>query len=721
MPTLLERYERAAALAPEKLPALMRNRRIDPMWTGDGDRFTYVRQTEDGEEHVLVDPAAGTRTVAGSLEGLGVTTPAGEAEPGVLMGPDGRGLRRRGHNLCLVHGDDETQVTLDGEVDFAWGALPADSNMFVPLKRLGLDLPPVGAVHSPSGRRVLIMRVDERGIAPKHMVESVSLSGGARPECHEWKVQLDDEGEAGPPECRIVDLDTGEWADVDVADGLISGLIVNGPSEVTWSVDEMRIYLLHHPIGMGKASLVEVDVKTGERRNVIVLEEGPLYEANQFLYSLPLAHVMPETDEAILFSQRDGWGHLYLYDLTTGACKNRISDGDICVRDILHVDAQRREITYLAGMAQDGGNPYWRRLYRAGFDGGTQRLLTPEPCDHELIAPEPWFFHLVFGQGKPPVRSISPSGRFFVDHQSTVSDVPVIVLRDAFEGGRIVLELERTDIGRLLDAGYVVPQAFCVKADDGVTDLWGVLSLPADPQDPDLVPIVEDVYAGFQTTHSAHAFLGGTKLSARQVNMPSYNALGFAVVMLDGRGTPGRDRRFRQWTFQQFHTARGLEDHVTAITALAHRHRQLDLNRVGVVGHSYGGYNAARMLLMFPYFYKAAISSAGVHEAGKMPYGRWDWHMGANLDRDAEQYRQLGNLHLVDQLVGDLLVCCGEIDENATVDHSFALVNALIEAGKRFDLKIWPGVDHYKIGPYAQMTFWDHFVRSLLAQEPPRE
>jgi dienelactone hydrolase len=719
MPTLHERYDRAAALAPEKLAGLMRNRRVEPTWIGDS--FWYVRQTDDGEELVLVDPVAATRRVAPTLEQLGVVTTAPSARPGVLEGPDGRGLRRRGHDLWLVDGDSEKPVTSDGEPDFAWGALPSDSNMVVPFRRMGLDLPPVGTVHSPSGRRVLTMRVDERSMSTKHMVESVPVSGAARPECHEWRTLLEDEGEPAPPEGRVIDLDTGDWAEVDASDGLLDALVLNGSTEVTWSADETRIYLLHQRTGGGRAALVEIDAATGARRDVVVLDEGPLYEPNQFLYSLPLVHVLPESAEAVLFSQRDGWGHLYLYDLATGVCKNRISEGELVVRDLLHVDAARREVTYLAGSAEDGWNPYWRRVYRAGLDGGAQQLLTPEPMDHELVAPEPQFFHLVFGQGKPPVRSLSPSGRFFVDHQSTVSDAPVIVLRDAFESGRVVLELERTDISRLLDAGYVAPQAFCVKADDGVTDLWGVLSLPADPHDPERIPVVEDVYGGFQTTHSPHAFLGATKMAGRQVNLPSWNALGFAAVMLDGRGTPGRDRTFRQWTFQQGHTARGLEDHVTALLALARQHPSLDLSRLGVVGHSYGGYNAARLLLLYPDVYRAAVSSAGVHDARKMRRGAWDWHTGRGTDRTGEEYLHLGNLHLVDRLHGDLLIACGEIDENATVDHSLALADALMKAGKRFDLKVWPGVNHSAIGPYAQMAFRDHFVRSLLALEPPRD
>ena len=721
MTSMLDRYRRASALAPDKMPALMRNRRVTPIWTGDGDAFWYRRESDDGAQFVLVDPVAATKIVAASLGELGVDVASERVRPGILPGPDSRGLRRRENDLWLVDADTETQLTFDGEPDFAWGALSADNNMVVPFRRMGLDLPPVGTAHSPSGRRVITMRPDERGMALKHMVENLPPSGSGRPQVHSWRVRLEDEGEPPASECRVIDLDTGTWVQVDASDGLVSQLMVNGSSEITWSADETRLYLLHHRQGGARAALVEIDTRTGERRDAIVLDEGPLYETNQFLYNLPLIRVIPESGEAVLFSQRDGWGHLYLYDLSTGECRNRVSAGELVVRDILRLDIERREITYLAGTAEDDGNPYWRRVYRAGLDGGTQRPLTPEPADHDLAAPEPQFFHLVFGQGKPPVQSISPSGRFFVDHQSTVSDPPIIVLRDADAGGRVVLELERTDIGALLDAGYVVPKAFRVKADDGVTDLWGVLSLPDDPHDAESIPVIEDVYAGYQTTHAPHAFIGGTKMSSRQVYLPAYNALGFAAVMLDGRGTPGRERAFRQWTFQHFHTPRGLEDHVTAITALADSHPQLDLGRVGVIGHSYGGYNAARMLLMFPEFYRAAVSSAGVHVAKKMPYGRWDWHLGSDVDRDGDAYVGLGNVPLADRLAGDLLIACGEIDENATVDHSYALADALIRAGKRFDFKIWPGVNHYRIGPYALMTFWDHFVRSLLDVKPPDE
>ncbi len=726
---MFTRYTRAAAVMPEHLGTLMRNRSIAPQWLGDGDQFWYVRQDEGAggagdeyaEEYVLVDPAAGTRTVARTPEELGLPPAATPARTGLLPRPDGKGgLFRRDHNLWSVDAaGEERRLTDTGVPGFAWGEIIENNNMNVPFQRMGVDLPPVGTVYSPSGRFVLTIRIDQRSMTRRQLVEHVSPTGGARPVTHELRVHLDDEGDPPPSEALIIDLITGSSVQLDLTDALASGLMSNGSREAHWRGDESAVYLLRHRMGAAEVAIVEVDTTTGEIRDVVRLEEPPLYEPNQFLYNLPLWHVLSSGQEAILFSQHDGWGHLYLHDLTAGDCRRAITTGELVVRDLLRVDEQRREVTFVAGSAEGGHNPYWRKVFRASLDGGRQVLLTPEPADHELQTQQPDFFHLVFGQGKPQLTSLSPSGRYFVDHQSTVTEPPVILLRDAERDGAVVLELERTDVSRLVEAGYVVPESFCVKADDGVTDLWGVVALPAAPFDPDRIPVVEYIYAGFQTTSLPPCYLGGRKTTSNHAWFPMFNELGFATVIVDGRGTPGRHRAFRQWTHRHGHTTRGLEDHPHALAELAKTHPTLDLDRVGLIGHSYGGYNTARCMLLFPEAYRAGVSSAGVHDAAKMHHDAWAWFMGAGYDRRAEAYTQLGNLHLADRLAGDLLMIAGEIDENATLDHTYALVRALMDAGKRFDLKIWPGQNHYQLGPYVLMTCWDHLVQHLLGEQPP--
>jgi dipeptidyl aminopeptidase/acylaminoacyl peptidase len=762
---MLERYRQAAALSPERLLTLMRNRTITPRWTGEGDEFWYRREREGGgHEYVLVDPEdLGRRplfdhaAVAARLSGLlgeeiapwqlpinaYDTDPTGTArvtlvdgriaalgEDGdrlsdphrldVLASPDGKSeLFVREHNLWMrvTESGEEHALTEDGEPYRAWGTLPDYTVVHIPLLRQGRSLPPVFTGFSPTGRYVVTMRVDERDYPESPFVEQLPTDR-ARPRNYPIRYLLDDETRRGAPQLAFIDLSTGQRLIVDADEALAARLMSTGLDVLTWAADEECVYVLAHRPGTRTATLERIDVHTGARRTVITETAEHIYEPNTHLYSLPLIRVLPRSREVIWFSQRDGWGHLYRYDLDTGSCTNAITTGELGLRDILLVDEQQREVFFLAGCGAEGHNPYWRKLYRAGLDGGSQVLLTPEAADHEIPAAVPQFFGLVFGV--PEVTSISPSGQFVVDHMSTVSTPPEIVLRET-RTGSVVGNLENTDISALLAAGYRPPAQFTVQADDGRTDHRGVLSLPAGLADGERAPVIDLMYAGYQMSTQPTSFLG-SGLDHRAVQAAvGYGLLGFATVVLDGRGTPGRDRVFRQWTQRHPDITRGLADHVTAIRALADRY-PLDLNRVGVTGHSYGGYNSVRSMLLFPDFFKVGVSSAGVHVPEKLPLGMWSWHAGADEPHDSDLYRSLGNLPLVDRLQGKLLLLFGDLDENATPDHTLALADALMRAGKRFDMKLWPGMDHYGTNiPYIRMVTWDYFVEHLLGTSPPEQ
>ncbi|WP_029136563.1 S9 family peptidase [Nakamurella lactea] len=762
---LLERYRRAASLGPEQLLALMRNRNISPHWTGDGDRFWYRRERETGgHEYALVDPEdfssrplfdhQATAARLASLLGTEVdpwqlpidsydADPAGgvrvalvdgriaalreggdqiDASPksAVLASPDGAyELFVSDHNLWLraIGSGEERALTADGEPHWSWGALPDYNVVHIPLLRQGRLLPPVFTGFSPTGRLVVTLRPDERDYPEYPFVEQLPADR-ARPRTYPIRNLLDDENRRGTPQLAIIEVETGRRVSIDLGEELAATLMSTGLDVLTWGAEDECLYVLAHRVGTGTATLERIDVRTGEQSTVISETADHIYEPNTHLYSLPLIRVLPRTREVIWFSQRDGWGHLYRYDLDTGDCTNAITSGELVVRDILRVDEEQREVYLLAGSGADGHNPYWRKLYRAGLDGGSQLLLTPEPADHEIPARVPQFFGLVFGV--PDVTAISPSGRFVIDHMSTVSRAPEIVLRETRHGG-LVGTLEKTDVSALLAAGYRPPEQFTVKADDGQTDLWGVLSLPPGLADDERAPVIDLMYAGFQKATQPTSFLG-SDLDHRSVQAAvGYGILGFATVVLDGRGTPGRDRVFRQWTQRHPDITRGLADHVTAIRKLAERY-PLDLNRVGVTGHSYGGYHSVRSMLLFPDFFKVGVSSAGVHVPQKLPNGMWAWHVGAETPRDSDLYRSLGNLPLVDRLSGKLLLLFGDLDENATPDHTLALVNALMSAGKRFDMKLWPGMDHYRTNTgYIRMITWDYFVENLLGERPPEQ
>jgi dipeptidyl-peptidase 4 len=760
----LNRYASAAALLPSRLCPLMRNRWVRPRWTGRGDSFWYRRDRDDhGHEFVLIDPddpdhresLFDHEDLAGRLSGvLGVELdpyelpiagyehdqrgapvitlcdgrrvapgPAGTpavAEPraGILAGPDGTvELFCREHDLWARDGSTgaERRLTVGGEPYYAWGALPDNTYVHLPMKRSGRVLPPALAAFSPSGRMVVTARVDERAVGEWPFVEHLPADR-ARPRLHGIRVTLDDEPHSGDAQLAFIDLATGHTTHLTAGDDLLAHLVSTGFGTLAWGVDEECVYIFSHTRGGRRAELVRIDTATGERRVVISETEDPIYEPNTFVYGLPLIKVLPRSNEVIWFSQRDGWGHLYRYDLISGTCRNAISNGRLVVRDLIRVDEDRREVLFLAGCGDEGDNPYWRKLYRGSLDGGGQTLLTPEPVDHEIPAPFSMFYATVLGTTF--TSAVSPSGRYVIDHMSTISRPPEIVLRDT-RTGAITATLERTNVDALLAAGYRPPAQFQVKADDGHTDLWGIITLPGGATTKERVPVIDLIYAGYQRIAQETSYLGGAAPGSTDnvwsaATSSAFAALGFATVVVDGRGTPGRDKTFRQWTHHHSDARRGLADHVTAIRTLANSY-PLDLDRVGITGHSYGGYNSLRAMLLFPEFFKVCVSSAGVHVPQKMPKGSWNWHLGADTPRDSPSYRALGNTQLVDRLAGRLLLLFGDLDENVTPDHTLALIDALLHAGKRFDMKLWPGVDHYSIGsPMIITTIWDYFVEQLL-------
>ncbi|THC51787.1 DPP IV N-terminal domain-containing protein [Streptomyces sp. A1499] len=751
------RYRKAHALVPEKLAELMRNNTVVPQWTGEGDRFWYRRNADDGgHEYVLVDPDGfhreplfdpadvtarlaavfdgpvdlettpvvrfrpeGNGVYVGLLDGrTAVLSPDGDATfPGpdraALPGPDGtQVLFLRAHNLWSrdIATGGERPLTTTGEPFYAWGATPDYTRALLPLAAADRPLPPALACFSPSGRTVMAVRLDERAV-PEHPFVDQLPPGRARPKLRPFRYHHEDETLSGGAELAFVDLETGSLAVHAVDAALVANFVSNGPDTVAWACDEAAVYLLWHSTGARTASLVRVDVRTGERKVVLSETAEPIYEPNTHLYSLPLIRVLPASNEVIWFSQADGWGHLYRHDLTTGARLGAITSGNLVVRDLLRVDEQRREVLFVAGCGDGGDNPYWRKVYWADLDGSGQTLLTPEPADHELIAPAPQFLTSIFGVA--PTSSVSPSGRWFIDRMSTVTAPPQILLRDTRDG-TVAGELERTDVSALLEAGFTVPEQFQVTADDGETQLWGVITLPPGLPPDSRVPVIDLMYAGFQVVAQPTGWLsGGGNASWGQLGA-AFAALGFATIVMDGRGTPGRDRVFRQWTHGVPAEPRGLDDHVTALRALADSY-PLDLEHVGVIGHSYGGYNSVRSMLYFPHFFKVAVSSAGVHDAVKMHKGSWNWFLGEHGTHDPAALRDLGNLHLADRLRGKLLLLAGDQDANATMDHTFALIRALIDADRPFDLKIWPGGDHYSTTtPYTRTVIWEYFVEHLL-------
>jgi dipeptidyl aminopeptidase/acylaminoacyl peptidase len=459
-------------------------------------------------------------------------------------------------------------------------------------------------------------------------------------------------------------------------------LYYRGP-RFNWYEGGERFSYLYVERGYGMVQLREVDASTGQVR-ALVEERGEPYVD---MYNL-MWEIVGDGREVVWGSERSGWRHLYLYDGSSGRVKNRITQGSWVVQEIMHVDEESRQVYFLAGGREEGRDPYLSHVYRVGLDGRGLRLLTPEAAEH--------------------VVSFSPTGEFFVDTYSRVDLAPVSVLRRSRDG-EVVMELERADIERLVATGWKWPEPFTGKARDGVTDLYGIIWRPSNLDTTKTYPVVEYVYTG------PHSFFVPKSFRAYRSHSQAIAELGFITVQVDGMGTNGRSREFNTFSYKNLGDG-GLPDRIGVIRQMAAEYPYMDVERVGIWGHSAGGYDATRAILTQPEFYKVAVSSAGNHDH-RMDKAVWveQW-MGSEV---GEHYVEQSNVTQAPNLEGKLFLIHGELDNNVHPASTLQVVDALIEANKDFDLLIVPNRFHGLPSPYVTRRRWDFFVQHLLGVEPP--
>ncbi len=353
--------------------------------------------------------------------------------------------------------------------------------------------------------------------------------------------------------------------------------------DARWGAGSDELFYTYGERSFDTLRLVAMDARTGATRTVLT-ETSPTYvEANAYSGGIPNWRVVSGNREVVWFSERDGWGHLYLYDAHTGALKNQITRGPWLVVDLLRVDDVNRWVYFTAVGRETGEDPYDRHLYRARLDGSAMEPLTPEPADHDV--------------------RFSPSGRYVVDTYSTRVSQPITVVRTA--DGAAVLTVEKADFTALLDTGWRWPVPFRTKARDGITDVYGYLYFPRDMEEGKRYPVIDYIYPGPQTGpigwRQATPGPGG--------NGPALAELGFVVFTIDAMGTPLRSKAFHDAYYGNM-ADNGIPDHIAALKALAVRYPQIDLDRVGIYGHSGGGFSSTDAILHYPDFFKVAVSSS---------------------------------------------------------------------------------------------------------------
>ncbi|MBW6498086.1 MAG: S9 family peptidase [Bacteroidales bacterium] len=477
----------------------------------------------------------------------------------------------------------------------------------------------------------------------------------------------------------IFDLETGTETAIDVPP--IPHFI--GVSFV-WSENADSLHALYAHRGFKKADVLKIDAATG-KTNVLLSETS---DTSVEYSSLILQRI--GSDKVLFSSQKSGWYHLYLHDWNTGNLIKQVTNGEYVVKSVLHVDEEKEIIWFVAGGREPGRNPYYNHLYRVNFDGSGMKLLTPENAHHQV--------------------SLSPCKEFIVDNYSRV-DLPTISVVRKMTGGEVVFKVSEADASDLFVTGWRPPLQFTAKARDGVTDIYGVIYQPLDFNPRMKYPLIDYSYTGPHTSITPKSFSDGI---FNIIN--PFRAFGFAVMVVDGMGTAQRSKAFRNVSYRNMGFS--LDCHVSAIQQLGGIYKWIDTTRVGIFGHSAGGYDAGRAMLQYPEIYKVGVASAADHDH-RMEKAWWpEMYMGYPV---GDFYHEQSNVTNAHKLQGRLLIAHGAIDENVNPSATYKLAEYLIRAQKDFDMLILPGRNHSfgrTDGDYFTKVRWNYFIRHLLGAEP---
>ena len=729
----------------------------DPAWLADG-RFWYRDYGPDGIAYMLVDPAKRTKTPAFDQEKLAAALNEGtrsakapiqlpypptaghlpiddfqlEAGDSKVLLTIGSTLVRcdlSGAGACVSAGDTnlgDNWETFDLSPDGKKAAFVRLDNLWVRdvasgkltqlttdgVEGFGYATDNAGWTHSnkpilvwsPDSKKIATFQLDQSAVGMMYLVNT----GVGHPQLEAWHYPLAGDTNVATIQRVIVDVDKRKVVrlkmppdqhrsslcdDVSCAGG-------HGWDDVQWSEDSKSVAFVSTSRDHKQEWLRVADAEKGDVRDAMSETAATYFESATDLDSGKATvnwRYLSRSNEVLWFSERDNWGQMYLYDLTTGKLKNQVTQGDGDVTQVLHVDENARVIYFLAMGKEAGRDPYFSALYRVNFDGSETKLLTPDDADHEV--------------------TMSPDGRDFLDVASTPTSPASAVVRDG--DGSVLVEVARQDIAKLQATGWTPLTPITVKARDGKTDLYGFLFRPANFDPARRYPIVDHIYPGPQT-----GSCGGRGFSAAHKDSEALAELGFIVVCIDGMGTPGRSKSFHDALFGDM-ADNTIPDQVAGIKELAAKYPWIDLDRVGIYGHSGGGAATAAAMFHAPDFFKVGISESGNHD-NRVYEDDWAEKWLGLLKKNPDgttNYDSQANQNFAKNLKGHLLLMHGTMDNNVPPNNTLLVVDALIKANKDFDLIMIPNAKHgYQAAtPYVTRRRWDYFVRYLAGGVPPDE
>ncbi len=684
-------YDKAVNQLGPNLNKLIDRGSVLPNWLPDGN-FWYRVATPTSYDYVLVTSKTGAKKVVATEAELGLgdkksETP--EVKRGEALSPDGKKIAFvKDWNLWLrdVATKTESPLTTDGIKDFGYATDNAGWKH--------TD----GAIvlWSPDSKKIATFLQDQRHVKDMYLVKTTV---GA-PELSQWKYPLPGDEQIIKIQRVIIDVTNNSITKLKVAaddrrSTLCDDIACDGSfDDNAWSDDSKQLAFVSTPRDHKKATLRVADATTGDVRDVYEEVVATQYESGQGAINWKF---LPKTNEFIWYSEKDNWGHLYLHDLKTGQLKNRITTGNFVVTRVLKVDEAKRTV-YFEGRGKEAGrNPYFRHYYRVDFSGKNLVLLTPEDADHSI--------------------TFSADGKYFVDNYSQVSVPNVAVLRDA--NGKSIATLEKADISRLTATGWKAPISFSVKSAANDFDLYGFMYQPSNLDVNKKYPVINYIYPGPQGGSVGNWSFAAVRASDHQ----ALAELGFIVVALEGSCNPNRSKAFHDACYgNMFENT--LPDQISGLKQLQQKYSYLDLEKVGVWGHSGGGYATAAAMFNYPDFYKVGISESGNHDNRNYEDDWGERYIGLLQKTDNKSnYEVQANQINAKNLKGKLMLAHGNMDDNVPPYNTYLVVEALEKANKDFDLIIFPNARHgYGADSYYMMRRrWDYFIQNLMGGTPPKE
>ena len=592
--------------------------------------------------------------------------------------------------------DVRTQLTFDGIKDYGYATNNAG---WIQSKGPVLKW-------SPKSDKIATFRQDAREVGEMYL----TTTNVGHPKLQAWKYALPGDKKIFEIERLIIDVKSKKIIKLkmknDFQRSTTTDHIAGRGGELLdaqWSEDSSKLAFISSSRDHKEAHLQIADSKTGNVRSVFKENVKTYYESGVRAENW---RVLFDSDEFIWYSEKNDWGHIYLYDLNTKKLKNRITSGNWLVRKVMHVDYDKREIIFTAG-GKEKGNPYHVYLYKVNFNGDNLICLTPETGSHSI--------------------NPSPNWGYFVTTYSTTKIAPKSILKD--REGKTLLQLSSSNSDDLKRNGWQEPLEFNVKARDDKTDLYGLMYIPSFYDKNDKYPVLNYIYPGPQS-----GSVGNYSFMIARRDFQALAELGFIVVALDAMGTPGRSKSFHDAYYGNMGD-NGLPDNIKAIEQLSRKYSGMDLSRVGIWGHSGGGFASTAALLRYPDFYDVAVSSSGNHD-NRNYEADWGekWHglletlnidfkdNSSEYDVKKTNYDIQANQLFVENLKGKLLIAHGMLDDNVPPSNTMLVVDELIKANKDFDLILFPNKRHGygDMSNYMMRRKWDYFVKHLKGLEPPK-